>query len=147
MKNQEVTEDGEYIKHSKGDKIQYSTMLSIRTALVITAGYKLAQGVTIVSRYSCVRHQGFYQPDQVEKVDYSAPERPIIDYQTQSYRIVKQLAIAYAFIFTGKFISSKFKQIQEQINASPEQADLRFETLFFILNYDESLNNKNKLKK
>lgn len=124
MKNQEVTVDGKYIKRSKEDKIQYTTMLSIRTALVITAGYKLAQGVTIASRYSCVRHQGFIDTEGVKKSDFTAPERPIIDYQTQAYRIIKQLSIAYGFIFTGKFISEKFKLIQEQINASPEHANL-----------------------
>jgi len=126
MKNQVVTEEGEYKKLSKGkssDKIQYTTMLSIRTALVITAGYKLAQGVTIAARYSCVRHQGFVDPDASD-MSYSSLEQPIIEYQVQAYRIFKQLALAYGFIFTGKFISEKFQKLRQQIDASPEDADL-----------------------
>ena len=121
MKNQKVTNTGKYIKYSKdksSDKIQYTTMLTIRTALVIGAGYKLAQGVCIASRYSCIRHQGFI--DENEK-----KELQIIDYQVQSYRILKQLSIAYAFVFTGKNILKKFESIKEQIDKSPLEADLR----------------------
>ena len=136
MKNQEVTPSGEYKKLSKGkagDKIQYTTMLSIRTALVITAGYKLAQGVTIAARYSCVRHQGFVNPEAKDS-SYKSSERAIIDYQVQAFRIFKQLACSYAFIFTGKYISSKFQALKQQIEAAPEEADLRF-VLFELVSY------------
>mgnify|MGYP000305816698 CR=1 FL=1 len=61
MKNQWVTKEGEYVKNpkTKNSKMQYSTMLSIRSGLVMGAGYRLAQGVTVAVRYSCVREQGF----------------------------------------------------------------------------------------
>lgn len=75
MKNQEVTQEGIYKKRTKkgakSDKAQYLTMLSIRAGLVAGAGYRLAQGATIATRYSCVRHQGF--KDTSQEGDRNAP--------------------------------------------------------------------------
>ena len=70
------------------------------------AGYKLAQGVTIAIRYSCVRHQGFVDTKAVT-ANRLAPETPIIDYMTQRYRLFKQLATAYAFVFNSKQMRAK----------------------------------------
>lgn len=60
-KNAQVTPEGEYVKKVRkgGDKLTYTTMLQIRAGLVMGAGARLAQGVTIATRYSCVRQQGF----------------------------------------------------------------------------------------
>jgi len=111
MKNQQVTPDGKYVKKEKkgGGKSQYSTMLSIRAALVMGAGYRLAQGVTIIARYSCVRSQGFVNPEKA--TNRLAAENVILDYQVQQFRVLKQLAIAYAFVFTGKYIQQKFESV------------------------------------
>lgn len=125
MKNQKVTKKGEYVKKTKGessDKIQYSTMLSIRAALVIGAGYKLATGVCIAARYSVVRQQGFKDTENVATRFDS--ELSILDYQVQLYRILKQISIAYAFVFTGKFLSEKFNKIRSNFSADPESTDL-----------------------
>eukprot|EP01065_Artemidia_motanka_P020324 TRINITY_DN2433_c7_g1_i1.p1 TRINITY_DN2433_c7_g1~~TRINITY_DN2433_c7_g1_i1.p1 ORF type:complete len:702 (+),score=237.82 TRINITY_DN2433_c7_g1_i1:62-2167(+) len=107
MKNQEVTKDGRYVPAQKkgagGGKAQYLTMLSIRAGLVMMAGFRLAQGVTIAVRYSCVRHQGFV--DTSQSAAYTSEERPIIDYQNQQLRVFRQLAFAYAMVFTGKGMS------------------------------------------
>ena len=80
MKHQKVTPEGYYIKNKRAnDKIQYSTMLSIRAGLVIGAGYKLAQGVTIATRYGAVRQQGFVDAAANNRL---ARENAILDYQT-----------------------------------------------------------------
>ena len=110
MKNQVVHEDGTYERKTKNAKSQYSTMLSIRAGLVIGAGYRLAQGVTIAIRYSCVRHQGFLDTQKENSRDEE--ENAIIEYQNQQYRLFKQLSLAYAFIFTGKTIADKFQALQ-----------------------------------
>ena len=134
MKNQQVTEDGEYKTRSSKNNgsaksnLQYLTMLSIRASLVAGAGYRLAQGVTIATRclvsyllavidgcirYSCVRHQGF--ADTTKAQDRMAPERAVMDYQTQQYRLLKQLSLAYAFCFTGKSILHQMAALQEEL--------------------------------
>jgi hypothetical protein len=56
--------DGSYVKASRGggsgeDKLQYSTMLTIRASLVVGAGFSLARGVTIAVRWAgCTAKQG-----------------------------------------------------------------------------------------
>jgi len=124
MRNQEVTAEGAYVKkggakkkkQQQGDDAaagkdaappaknvsQYSTMLAIRAGLVQGAGYRLAQGVAIATRYSCVRQQGFV--DTAGPQDRTAPERVVMDYQNQRYRLLKQLAISYAYVFTGQWM-------------------------------------------
>ena len=126
MKNQQVTEDGKYEKRvkkgsGKSDKLQYMTMLSIRAGLVAGAGYRLAHGVTIATRYSCVRHQGF--KDTSQDNDRNAPERCVMDYQNQQYRLLKQLSLAYAFLFTGKAVQERMIALQESLAKDASAAD------------------------
>lgn len=109
MKSQEVTKDGRYVPAKKdggGGKSQYFTMLLIRAGLVMAAGYKLAQGVTISVRYSCVRTQGFVD---TAGTDHTAPERKVLDYQNQQLRLFRQLAAAYTMLFTGKNMSARLE--------------------------------------
>jgi hypothetical protein len=82
--------DGTYVKTKRAaeSKLQYGTMLSIRAGLVMGAGFKLAQGATIVTRYSLVRQQGF--------IGSTTAERQVLDYQTQSYRCVSRLSLSHA---------------------------------------------------
>uniref|UniRef100_A0A7S2RBW8 Acyl-coenzyme A oxidase n=1 Tax=Mucochytrium quahogii TaxID=96639 RepID=A0A7S2RBW8_9STRA len=120
-KNQTVGKDGEYKKVTKNSKAQYGTMLSIRSGLVMGAGYKLAQGVTIAVRYSCVRHQGFADSTAATR---DSPELPIIDYKNQQYRLFKQLCLAFAFIFTGKSIGEKFNKVMQDISSGGDASDL-----------------------
>jgi acyl-CoA oxidase len=134
MKNQEVTADGEYRKNPKvtNSKMQYGTMLQIRSGLVMGAGYRLAQGVTIAVRYSCVRHQGFVNTTDTAQAQATstavasaasngslrhATENAVLDYQNQQYRVLKQLCLSYAFVFTGKSIGSKFKTMMANLES------------------------------
>eukprot|EP01123_Difflugia_compressa_P002945 TRINITY_DN1378_c0_g1_i2.p1 TRINITY_DN1378_c0_g1~~TRINITY_DN1378_c0_g1_i2.p1 ORF type:complete len:373 (-),score=68.60 TRINITY_DN1378_c0_g1_i2:218-1336(-) len=61
-------------------------------------------------RYSLVRQQGF---EDTSTSSYKTPERHIIDHQVQQYRIFKQLAIAYAFKFSGQWMSAKQKETKK----------------------------------
>lgn len=89
--------------------IRYGTMLSIRAGLVMGAGYRLAQGVTIAVRYSCVRLQGFVETSA--SGNRFAPERAVMDYQNQQFRVLKYLALAYAFVFTGLFSHARKRSL------------------------------------
>jgi len=126
---QQVTPSGEYIKSEgkkKNAKLHYSTMIFTRGAMVKGAGGYLARAVTIATRYSCVRHQGFLE--HKKSTTYKAAERPIIDYQMQRYRVFRQLAKTYAIKFTGTWMSQQFQGIEGKdrglanIEALPEIA-------------------------
>lgn len=111
-KNQTVLPDGTYKKLGKGgegnSKAMYSTMLTIRSGLVMSAGYRLGQAVTIAARYSCVRRQGFEDTKSTSK---QAKENQIIEYQNQQSRLFKQLALSFAMLWTGKMVSERFQKV------------------------------------
>ena len=113
MKNQKVDPEGNYTRRNTGKdgkgKMQYSTMLMIRAGLVMSAGYKLMQGVVIVTRYSCVRQQGFKSNEDAKRM---SSEHSILNYQNQQYRVFKQMSNAFAMIFAGNHLSKKFEKIQ-----------------------------------
>eukprot|EP01096_Ripella_sp_DP13-Kostka_P008124 TRINITY_DN301_c0_g2_i3.p1 TRINITY_DN301_c0_g2~~TRINITY_DN301_c0_g2_i3.p1 ORF type:complete len:1349 (-),score=671.96 TRINITY_DN301_c0_g2_i3:116-4162(-) len=110
---QHVSPQGEYIKSSKktNDKLHYATMMFTRGGMVKLAGGKLAKAVTIATRYSCVRRQGF---SSSTSTSYRAEERPIIDHQVQRYRVFKQLALAYAIKFTGQWMIDRFSLLESE---------------------------------
>lgn len=107
-----VTKDGKLVKSKKkgADKIHYMTMLSARGAMTRAASGRLAIAVTIAIRYSCIRRQGFKDPSS--GASYKSEETPIIDWQVQRYRLLKQLAMAYTLKFTGKWMIDTFKQLE-----------------------------------
>eukprot|EP00301_Raphidiophrys_heterophryoidea_P026218 c8999_g1_i1.p1 GENE.c8999_g1_i1~~c8999_g1_i1.p1 ORF type:complete len:699 (+),score=214.77 c8999_g1_i1:63-2159(+) len=109
-KLQHVEPNGTYVKSSKktSDKAHYATMVSARGGMTKSAGGKLAIAVTIATRYSCVRQQGFAD---TSSSNFKAPERFIIDYQVQRYRILKQLALTYAMKFTGSWLIQSFSGV------------------------------------
>lgn len=109
-KYQHVTPEGVYKKSEvkeKNSKLHYTTMIFTRGAMLKSAGGYLARAATIAVRYSCVRKQGFVE--HKKSISYTAPERAIIDYQVQRYRVLRQLANAYAIKFTGAYILKRFQ--------------------------------------
>jgi len=56
--------------------------------------------------------------DTSADTSYLAPEKPIIDYQVQRYRVLKQLALTYAIKFCGKWLTDKFGQLGEGMSLS-----------------------------
>jgi acyl-CoA oxidase len=130
-KNQTVHPDGTYEKNAKtaNSKIQYTTMLTIRSGLVMSAGYRLAQGVTVATRYSCVRRQGFVDTSSNSR---DAPENKIIEYSNQRYRLFKQLCLAYAMVWTGKNVAEQFRKVMAAIAESGDTSELAEMVRFFF---------------
>jgi acyl-CoA oxidase len=114
---QQVTPDGKYIKtrQSGTDNIQYSTMVVTRVSMVAGAGAALAKAVTIATRYSAIRTQGFVD---IRSSAHMAPERTILDYQTQRYRLFKQMATAYAIYFMGNRLFELSSTFTEGVGSS-----------------------------
>lgn len=121
---QHVTPDGQYVKSERktNPKIHYATMVYTRGSMIRTSGGYLARAATIAIRYSCVRRQGFLQTKGTPT--FKAPERQVLDYRMQKYRLFKQLATSYAIKFIGGWMLTKFKDIDglENLDALPEIA-------------------------
>lgn len=110
---QQVSSDGKYIRSEskqKNAKLHYTTMIFTRGSMVRSAGGFLARAVTIATRYSCVRRQGYV--DTKKGSTYKSAERQIIDYQVQRFRIFRQIALAYAIKFTGAWMLNRFKDLE-----------------------------------
>lgn len=82
------------------------TMLLLRSRYIRGAGDVLAKASTVVTRYSCVRKQGFVDPQQ--GLPHMSEERTILDHSVQRYRVFKQLALAYALCFVGRWMTERF---------------------------------------
>jgi len=109
---QSVSEEGVYSKSEMkkaNSKLHYSTMIFTRGSMVRSAGGFLAKAVTIATRYSCVRKQGFVDR---KGTSYKGEERQIIDYQMQRYRVFKQIALAYSIKFTGTWMLQRFTTME-----------------------------------
>eukprot|EP01125_Pyxidicula_operculata_P014747 TRINITY_DN494_c0_g3_i1.p1 TRINITY_DN494_c0_g3~~TRINITY_DN494_c0_g3_i1.p1 ORF type:complete len:482 (-),score=120.82 TRINITY_DN494_c0_g3_i1:88-1533(-) len=125
-KYQQVDEDGNYVKAAKegkgNDKLHYATMMFARGGLVMMASGHLAKAVTIATRYSAVRKQGF---EDTKSSSFRAPEKQIIDHQVQQYRLMKQLSIAYAFRFCSRWLINKQSSVRSSIGEIIETDDLK----------------------
>ena len=109
-KYQHVSPTGEYIKSEKktNEKMHYLTMMNARGAMIRGAAGYLGRAVTIATRYSCVRRQGFVSS---KARSFRAEERFLVDHQVQRYRLFKQLALTYAMKFTGKWMTDQFEAL------------------------------------
>jgi len=125
-RHQHIDDDGNYTKaktRKSNSKIHYTTMLNARGVMTRTASGNLARAVTIATRYSAVRTQGFVDKSATS---YTSAENKILDYQVQRYRILKQLALAYCIKFTGSWLIESFDDLgsmdQGDIDSLPELA-------------------------
>ncbi|ELR15635.1 acylCoA oxidase like protein [Acanthamoeba castellanii str. Neff] len=103
-----VDREGRYSKPAH-DKIAYFGMLYIRASLVEEASRTLSKAVTIAIRYSAVRCQ--FAPGKGE------PEKQVIDYRMQQYRVFPYLAAAYALKFTGRYMRKLFDELAQGITS------------------------------
>eukprot|EP00662_Eupelagonemidae_sp_cell21_P015935 gene15935-4044_t len=125
-KRQHVEPDGTYVRHGgkakpsggssspksgSSDKSHYVSMLKTRVALTSTAGGALAQACTIAARYSCVRRQGF--ADTRAGQSHLAPERQIIDYTVQRYRVLRRVSEAYAIKLASRWLLNRRKEVEK----------------------------------
>jgi len=123
-KRQHVEADGTYVKHISPDKkgsalasrASYVTMMQARAGMISLAAGRLSIAATIAVRYSCVRHQGF--TDTKEGQSFQASERAVIDYQVQSYRLFKQVAIAYCIRACGNWMNLAIEELAQAANST-----------------------------
>ena len=106
MGHAKLSRDGTYSKPGH-DKLAYTTLLSTRVDIIRVCAYQLAQAVVIASRFSVVREQG------VGVSADTAQELPIINYQSQKYRLLTAMAQAYALLFASQACTRAYTTLQE----------------------------------
>ncbi|GMR46618.1 hypothetical protein PMAYCL1PPCAC_16813, partial [Pristionchus mayeri] len=107
MKHSKVAPDGTYTPpiHSK---LSYGSMVYIRAQMISLLANSLSTAVTVAVRYSAVRRQG--------RIENDRPEVQVLDYQTQQYRLFPQIALAYAYIFTGLEVKKLYQEAMEELD-------------------------------
>ncbi|KAL6074611.1 Acyl-coenzyme A oxidase (Acyl-CoA oxidase) [Balamuthia mandrillaris] len=115
MRYQQVSPEGVYTAPPKSlSKIGYATMIRIRAGIVATASTTLAKACTIAIRYGAVRCQF----SDVE----GQPEKAVLDYPMQQYRLLPLLATAFAFHFTGRYMANLYERLLEDIKSQDASA-------------------------
>eukprot|EP00127_Corallochytrium_limacisporum_P005727 Clim_evm106s210 gene=Clim_evmTU106s210 len=108
-KYQTVTAEGVYKKNPDAhSKISYVSMMYVRSMIIYGASKNLAQAVTIAARYLAQRRQGFAPGSTTEEVK-------ILDYPIQQYRVLTQLASAYAYHFSGDAMLLRYEKGMEEV--------------------------------
>ncbi|XP_063600213.1 probable peroxisomal acyl-coenzyme A oxidase 1 [Penaeus indicus] len=107
MKHSQVLEDGTYIKPAN-DKLAYGTMVFVRVAICFDSHRQLQRAVTIATRYSAVRHQSELKPGE--------PEPQILDYQTQQYKLLPQIATIFGIHFTARHVWDTYNEVTGNIH-------------------------------
>ena len=92
--------NGVYTK-PKHAKVAYAGMISVRASLISNAGSMLARAATIATRYALQRRQFNYANPKARPEE----ETPILDYTMHAYRVLPQIATAYALRFTGQWMA------------------------------------------
>jgi len=106
-KNAEVLRDGTYKKKSN-DRLMYGSMVKLRVWLQRNdAVFPLAKVLTIAIRYSAVRRQGLIDPNK--------PEVAILDYTTQQYKLLPQVAVLYSVLFAVNAMEKKYESFLEKV--------------------------------
>uniref|UniRef100_A0A914R4W1 Acyl-coenzyme A oxidase n=1 Tax=Panagrolaimus davidi TaxID=227884 RepID=A0A914R4W1_9BILA len=101
MKNAKLNPDGTYIS-PKHAKLAYGTMVYVRAVMIRTMSHMLGLASTISIRYSAIRKQG--------EIEAGKGEVKVLEYQTQQYRLLPQVARAWAFEFAGRYTRKLYAQ-------------------------------------
>lgn len=119
-------------------KLSYGTMMYIRSRIAEYASNTLARAATIAIRYSAVRRQfadsesahihsfaRLQRRTQLKLFPSDEPEKQVLDYRMQQYRLLPLLATAYAFHFTGRYMRHLYDQLMlniqsDDVSALPE---------------------------
>ncbi|GAB1603699.1 peroxisomal acyl-coenzyme A oxidase 1-like [Argonauta hians] len=101
MKYDKVLKDGTYVS-SPNKKSMYASMMKIRCAIILNGARKLAEACTIAIRYNVVRQQSEF--------DQGSGEQPVLNFQTQQYRVFSALSTSYALYFTWRSTNEFAKQ-------------------------------------
>ncbi|XP_037782717.1 peroxisomal acyl-coenzyme A oxidase 1-like [Penaeus monodon] len=106
MKHSQVLKDGTYVK-PKHEKLAYGTMVLVRVGIVRDACKQLQRAVTIATRYSAVRRQSEIVPGE--------PEPQILDFQTQQYKLLPQIASVFALLFSANDLVTTYLQVSKDM--------------------------------
>lgn len=106
MKNAEVTESGEFVKH-RSSLLTYATMTMTRVGIIMDANVFHAKAATIAVRYSLVRRQSPIEPDK--------PEPKIMDHVTQQYKILPVVARVFVINLTSRLLWDMHDDIMKEI--------------------------------
>jgi acyl-CoA oxidase len=101
----EINDDGEF-QLNGNPKVIYSSMMGVRTFLLISSSVVLSKGVLIALRYSHLRKQF---------KDENKHEIPVIEYQLQQFKLYPLLAKIYVMKFGYLAISEKVKKMIEEV--------------------------------
>lgn len=108
MAHAKVDPDGVYTKPPH-TKLSYGTMIYVRSVIVGFAADELSRAVTIATRYSVVRRQ---TPSRMD-----GPETQILDYVTQQYKLLPEIANSYALIIAAKYMMKMYMSSRKEISA------------------------------
>lgn len=97
----------EYVPPSN-PKLLYGSMLAVRVGIVTSSTLTLQAASTVAVRYSSIRRQ-FADTSSVG----GKKEKQVLDYLSQQYRVLPQIAAAYATYFTGRWMNDMFVQLNE----------------------------------
>jgi len=108
-----VTSDGQYVKPpSGGGAGVYGSMTLVRGNIAAAAFGPLASATTIAVRYAAVRRQ---EPGKDQGF-----ERPVLDYASVQWRLLPQVATAYALRFMGYSLVDEIGQLNAQMREDPQ---------------------------
>ena len=121
----EVDQNGRVSKKEEKEKILYGAMLHVRSALVRSGGKTLARAVTIASRYSCIRKQGYvpspfynYNTGGFAAESFAQKENQVINYPTQQRLLFPLVATSIAFNCIGMYIDSIYTYYTQTLDLS-----------------------------
>ncbi|GMR33208.1 hypothetical protein PMAYCL1PPCAC_03403, partial [Pristionchus mayeri] len=106
MRFSKVLPDGTYVAPPHA-KLGFGTMVFVRSIMIKDQSTQLGAAAVIAIRYSAVRRQG--------EINEGAGEVQVIDYRTQQFRLLPQLARAFAFLFAAYEIKTLYMSVTEQI--------------------------------
>ncbi|CAL4111558.1 unnamed protein product, partial [Meganyctiphanes norvegica] len=107
MKHAQVLKDGTYVK-PLSSKLSYGSMTYVRVGICFGSTRGLMVAVTIATRYAAVRHQSELVADD--------PEVKIMEYQTQQFKILPQIATVFAQWFAAHAVRQTYATVQDEID-------------------------------
>ncbi|KAI8872029.1 acyl-CoA oxidase [Ramicandelaber brevisporus] len=118
-RNAGVSRDGKYKPaNAHATKLNYGTMMFVRTNIVALMAANVAKAATIATRYCAVRRQ-FAEKDASGAKGTAAAgpadEIQVLDYQSVQYRILPAIALAYALSFTGDAMVRTYEQFMAEL--------------------------------
>ncbi|KAM3069909.1 hypothetical protein ACMFMG_010618 [Clarireedia jacksonii] len=112
MKSCHISRQGVYKASKNREKLLYGGMLRGRRIITRNAAFKFAQALTIAIRYSTVREQG---QGSVRHANLKLGEAVIMSYKHQNYRLLSNLAKAYATLFASRYCNDAHRIHQQKV--------------------------------